>query len=496
VHLWEDGTEALRGSRTPDIVIVFMYALFFVPVIYASLNFGRAGAIPTAIWTAILALPSILFFHHGSDRWAEVLQHLTIIALAAVIATRVDREIAARHEAEQEGQARRLSEVKYRALFASAHDAIVVFSESGYVEEANAAAAELLSQPGGIAPGTPLSALVGAEQAAYLSAFASSGEVGGEDLRLTPRPGIERWVEPVWSAVRVAGGRPAIQVVFHDVTERRSAQQGLEAYARQIVAAQEEERKRIARDLHDGSLQSVVLLCRQIDQVESHAGELFEGLRRATSELRRIEEAGQAARRHRLLDGAATERALTTERLATIEASVAATASALAGEIETVHRSAETIADELRGFSWSLRPSILDDLGLVPAVEWLVHDLEDRTGTRGDFEVTGVERRLPAALEPGLFRIAQEALHNVERHAAAREVRVRLDFDLAAIHLSVADNGSGFPVQEGHTTSSLTGKLGLRGMRERARLLGGTVHITSTAGRGTQVDVSVPLPGG
>ena len=70
------------------------------------------------------------------------------------------------------------------------------------------------------------------------------------------------------------------------------------------------------------------------------------------------------------------------------------------------------------------------------------------------------------------------------------------DFDLAAIHLSVADNGSGFPVQEGHTTSSLTGKLGLRGMRERARLLGGTVHITSTAGRGTQVDVSVPLPGG
>ena len=476
VHLSEDGLEALHSRQSPDLFVVFMYALLMVPIIYASLNFGRAGAIPTAIWTAMLALPSMIFFHHGSDRVAEIIQHLTIIALAVVIATRVDREVAARREAEREGRARRLSEVKYRALFAGSGDAIVVFTSSGLIEEANDAAAELFERPGGIAPGTPLAALVGDPQARYLAECAAGTQIGSEDLPLITRSGGERWLEPVCSRVQVAGAPAAVQVVFRDVTERRSAQQGLEAYARQIVTAQEDERKRIARDLHDGSLQSVVLLCRRIDRFEAHTGDLFRRLQATI--------AGPGS------DG---ELARTPERQTAIAAALSETAGDLTGEIDGVHRAAETIAEELRGFSWRLRPSILDDLGLVPAVEWLVQDLQERTGIRGEFAVSGAERRLPAELEPGLFRIAQEALHNVERHAQASQVTVQLAFAPEEIDLIVADDGRGFPVQEGLTTTSLTGKLGLLGMRERARLLGGAVRITSRPGQGTQLEVRVPL---
>jgi PAS domain S-box-containing protein len=494
IHLSEDGLEALRGRAAPDLFVVFMYGIFFVPVIYASLNFGRAGAIPTAVWAAILAIPSILFFHSGADRFAEIVQHLTIIALAAVIASRVDREVEARRDAEREGLARKLSEAKYRTLFASARDAIVVFNADGIVEEANAAAAALFGQPEGTLPGTPVADLVGNDQAAYLTRLAASGEVGGDDLRLTPHPGVELWVEPVCNTVRIADDQSAAQVVFRDVTERRTALQGVQTYARQIVTAQEDERKRIARDLHDGSVQSVVLLCRQIDGLTERANRLIAGLRQEFVDLRLTAAGTAEPSRDQTSPAKRTRRPPLADRLVAAEAETDRVATAFERDLEAVHHAAEGIAQELRDFSWNLRPSILDDLGLVPAVEWLVHDLADRTGIRGEFGVTGVERRLPSQLEPGLFRIAQEALRNVERHAQAAGVTVHLAYEVEQVRLTVEDDGLGLSLAEGQTSSSLSGKLGLLGMRERARLLGGSVRIRSTPGHGTQVHVVVPLP--
>jgi PAS domain S-box-containing protein len=442
VHWGVEAFEVLTDHNI-GIFIVLMYAVYFVPVIYASLNFGREGAIPTALWAAMLALPPTFIWHHGADRLIDILQHLTIIALAVVIATRVDREVAARRETEREIAGRRISEAKYRGLFEAASEAIVVFDRSGYVREVNAAALELFEQTPDAAAGGLLRDTLGDENAKHLLRVGRGDEVISRDLRLVRENGVEVWLEPACSFVRANGDPELIQVLFRDVTEQRTRQRGLETYAQQIIRAQEEERRRIARDLHDGALQSLVLLFRQLDALETDRTQL----------------------------PGSTDHDLNKVRL-----------------------TMEAIADELRRFSRNLRPSILDDLGLAPAVRWLVNDLKHRTGLSGTLVVSGERFPLSADEELGLFRIAQEALHNVERHADASTVTVTLGYSEAAVTLTVQDDGKGISVADPIPASAASGNLGLLGMQERARLLGGTFEITASSGDGTRIHVSLPAP--
>ncbi len=441
IHLSFDGLEAYKGVRSPDLFVVLMYAILFVPVIYASLSFGREGAIPTAIWLATLALPSIIFFHHGLDRVAETVQHLTIISLAVFIASRVDREIDARSQAEAEAQARRMSEAMYRGLFESAGEAILVVAGTGEVLQANDLSSQLFDRPIAGARGTKLADLIGAPNATHLLEVGQNGEVFSQDISIQTGFGREFWVEPVCSVVENAAGQEVIQILMRDVTERRARQLGLETYARRITQAQEEERRRIARELHDSSLQSVVLLCRRLDLLEQSPD--------LTDEVRR----------------------------------------ALAASRE----SAETIADELRRFSRDLRPSILDDLGLVPALRWLARDLEDRTGVRVNLSADSSIARLSADVELGVFRMCQEALHNVERHAEACTVDISLSHDERQLTLTVADDGCGMSIDEAMANSIRGDKLGLLGMQERARLLDGTVQVASAHRSGTRIEINVPI---
>ncbi|HET9016052.1 MAG TPA: histidine kinase [Thermomicrobiaceae bacterium] len=436
-HVTIDALE-LSGIPAGDLPTVIMYAVYFVPVIYASLTFGREGAIPTALWLAVLALPTIIFVHHGSDRIAEAAQHATIVALTVLVADRVDREVAARRLAESEGLARQASEAKYRRLFEKAGEPILVVDQAGLVEEANAAAGELFERAPAALHGTPLHDLIGVEPAERLR---TGVDCDGEDFRLSPRVGLDLWVEPVCSPLQM-GEQPALQVLLRNVTERRARQRGLEDYARQIVRAQEEERQRIARELHDGSLQSIVMLCRQLDTLEMGGGELPAPVEERLEEAREL---------------------------------------------------AEAVAAELRRFSRDLRPSILDDLGLVPACRWLVGELGRRAHLRALVKVEGDERRLPAEVELGLFRIVQEALRNVERHSAATAASLTLSFREMGVRVIVEDDGVGFP-SDALPAPGVSGKLGLLGMRERARLLGATIRVTSAPGTGTRIDVAVPSP--
>ncbi len=440
IHLGFDGLEAYRDVRSPDLFVVLMYAILFVPVIYASVSFGRDGAIPTAICLAALALPSIIFFHHGLDRVAEAVQHLTIIALAVFIASRVDREVDARRQAETEGRARLVSEAMYRGLFESAAEAILVVDSAGQVLQANDASSRLFDRPVAGARGTQLAELVGASNAAHLLEVGKNGEVFSQDISIQSGFGRELWVEPVCSVVANGLDEGEIQILLRDVTERRARQLGLETYARRIIQAQEEERRRIARELHDSSLQSVVLLCRQLDVLE-----------------------------------------LGSDLPDTVQKALTAT-----------RESAEGIADELRRFSRDLRPSVLDDLGLVPALRWLASDLEDRTGVRVNLDVDGSIARLAPDTELGVFRMCQEALHNVERHAAASSVVICLSRDANHLKLSIADDGRGMRSDEFPSAPMRSGKLGLVGLRERARLLDGTVKVVSAPGQGTRVEILVP----
>jgi len=135
---------------------------------------------------------------------------------------------------------------------------------------------------------------------------------------------------------------------------------------------------------------------------------------------------------------------------------------------------------------------VLDDLGLVPALEWLTGGMEKQHGVATKFGVTGRQRRLTADKELVIFRIAQEALSNVRRHSQATTVNMSLDFADDALTLVISDNGRGFYLPQRASDLVLYGKLGVVGMRERARLVGGTIVIQSDVGCGTTVTLRVP----
>ena len=150
---------------------------------------------------------------------------------------------------------------------------------------------------------------------------------------------------------------------------------------------------------------------------------------------------------------------------------------------------------ELHEVLSDLRPSILDNLGLVPALRGQVQGFEARTGTHVQLRVDGKTRRLKPDVETTVFRIAQEALTNVTRHAAADSVTICLTFAPESVTLQVADNGRGFDPDAalaGHHDAPPA--WGLMGMQERAGLVGGTSRISSQPGQGTTVEVVVPNP--
>jgi len=269
------------------------------------------------------------------------------------------------------------------------------------------------------------------------------GAYEAEDWFPTLR-GSGRWLHFTASPIRDNGGEiiGAIETL-EDVTERKNAEENLRNYLQEITRAQEEERKRIARELHDDTAQDLVVLARQLDSfVVSAINNLsaedisyLEGLRQQTE---------------RILDG--------------------------------VHR-----------FSQDLRPSVLDDLGLVPALEWLTSDLTEHLGIAVEMKVLGSVRRFPPEMELVLFRIAQEALRNVWKHSGASRAGVTLEFDDSKAILTVKDEGNGFELPERMDNLTVAGKLGLAGMQERARLIGGSLRLDSKPGKGTTVTLEVPV---
>ena len=147
--------------------------------------------------------------------------------------------------------------------------------------------------------------------------------------------------------------------------------------------------------------------------------------------------------------------------------------------------------NEVRRFTLDLRPAMLDDLGLVPALRWLTDRLADGDGLEAQVRVLGEERRLSREAELALFRIAQEALSNIRKHARASTAMVTLEFGAQKVTMSVSDDGRGFefPPTSNHFASQ--GKLGLAGISARVQMLGGTHMIESKPGKGTVVKVEV-----
>jgi signal transduction histidine kinase len=152
------------------------------------------------------------------------------------------------------------------------------------------------------------------------------------------------------------------------------------------------------------------------------------------------------------------------------------------------------IGREVRTLALQLRPSALDDLGLIATLANYVEQWSARVLIAVDFHTTGMEeRRLPSSIETALYRIVQEALTNVLKHAQATSVSLIIDRRAEAVHMIVEDDGVGFDVAAARSIAHTEQRLGLVGMDERVAQLGGTLTIESALGRGTTVFVRIPL---
>ncbi|HUT96831.1 MAG TPA: ATP-binding protein [Dehalococcoidales bacterium] len=255
--------------------------------------------------------------------------------------------------------------------------------------------------------------------------------------------GSGRWLHFTASPIKNESGEiiGAIETL-EDVTERENAEKGLRNHLQEITRAQEEERRRIARELHDETAQDLVIILRQVDELMAGADKLSPESSALLDELR--------LKTKEILDG--------------------------------VHR-----------FSQDLRPSVLDDLGLIPALEWLAADLTRHFVIAVEMKVLGSVRRLLPEIELVVFRIAQEALRNVWKHSGATKARVTLKFGDDKAVLTVEDEGKGFEMPGKMDDLTVAGKLGLTGMRERAQLIGGKLSLQSEPGKGTTVTLEFPL---
>jgi PAS domain S-box-containing protein len=422
--------EGLHVVDLPSALYLVPVTFYLIPVVYAALNFGVRGSVPTALWCTVLTLPNLLIWHTGLQREGVIVQLIAICVIAVFVGVRVDHESRARQEAESRARAHLAAEQRYRSLFDHVADPILLLDASGEIVEVNDAAARLFGMPHESLPGRQVDSIVGSELAAVCLGAEPSGA-----LRLSPVGGQSSWVEPRPIRISDPDGRALILIVLRDVTLRYERERALEGYTRQALVAREEERRRIARDLHDGPLQSLVLLMRKLDLVD----ELVEPV--------------------------------VTESL---------------GEARGI---AEGVAGELRRFSRELRPSVLDDLGLAAALKAEATALARRSDLSVECRVTGAMRRLAPELELTFLRIEQEALHNIERHARATSARVHLAFARAAVRLSVEDNGSGVEHLPPPSELLAAGKMGIVGMQERAHAAGATLRVDRSALGGTRVEL-------
>ncbi len=254
----------------------------------------------------------------------------------------------------------------------------------------------------------------------------------------------------------LAAGEPgALERPVGGIAEIESLQQTLRQMAQQIHAdqeairrylgaltrSQEDERRRLARELHDETIQSLIALDQRVQLAQKALG------------------------------GSAPAVA---ERLAELRAMTA------------------TLLEEVRRVIRALRPIYLEDLGLLPALEMLVRDLEKTAGVQARFTVEGEPARLAPEREIAVYRVVQEALSNIARHAAAEAAQVRVVFGGGEMSVRVHDNGRGFVAPRQPGDLSARGHYGLIGMHERAEHVGGRLTIQARPGQGTTVEVRVP----
>ncbi len=352
------------------------------------------------------------------------------------------RDVTAKARAEQEN-ARLLARLS--GLLDSAMDAIIAIDESQCIVLYNRAAEAVFGWRVDQVMGQPLDKLIPERfrqrHAQHVKRFATVGVTSrrmadGTVLHGQRASGEEFPIEASISQLDTSEGK-LLTVIVRDITEKVRAQEELSAFAAEAHATLENEKKRVARELHDDLAQALTALKMDAIWVQ---GKLPAGSEAASSKL--------------------------DEMLAVLDGTVAAT----------------------RRIAADLRPLLLDDLGLASAVEWLVQSFIQRSGIACSLSVEE-DMELHEPYATAVFRILQEVLANVGKHARASHAAVDIARNADALVLRVSDDGRGFSLTEPRKPESL----GLMGLRERVRLLKGSMEIDSAPGRGTRISVRIPV---
>ncbi|MFC1975933.1 response regulator [Chloroflexota bacterium] len=231
--------------------------------------------------------------------------------------------------------------------------------------------------------------------------------------------------------------------LFEAVSQQREQ---LRTLARRLAEVQEAERKQLAQELHDEMGQALTAISINLAAIEKE-----------------LPPEGPPRIRERLAEASS----LTDQTL-----------------------------EQVRELSLDLRPSILDDLGLVPTLNWYVKRYADRVNVKTEFEVSGLEERLPPEVATALYRVVQEALTNVARHAQASTVRLHLLGQDSSVVAVIEDDGQGFDVAEVANRTASEHGAGLLGIRERVTFLGGSFDIQTSPAQGTRLSIEIPWPDG
>ena len=339
------------------------------------------------------------------------------------------------------------SERSYRELFEAALDAIWVHDLKGNIIKANKATEKLTGLSSKELTKENMQGFLskeGLRLAEEVLRKLMKGEVIAQpyEQQLVRKDGTEATLKITTSPIFSDGKLVAFQNIARDITKEKQMQENLRYYLQEITRAQEEERKRIARELHDSTAQTLIALLHQLDNLLSEKAEM--PVREAKA-------------------------------------------------LWSFYEDIRDILREVRRFSRDLRPSILDDLGLLPALEWVTGELQKEYGVYTTLKVTGSERRFSPEAELTLFRIVQEALRNIAKHAQASKTEVRLQFDKQKIRLTISDDGAGFKPPESLGDLLRSGKLGLAGIRERVQLLHGSLKLNSETGKGTTLIIRASI---
>jgi PAS domain S-box-containing protein len=335
----------------------------------------------------------------------------------------------------------------YRVLIESMNEGALTLTADKMILYANQCFAKMVKCPLEQVTGSSFRRFLSAADRATLRLLLKRADKSGSKIQVRLKAGDGSQIPTHLSIRPLAknGSKSAtFGIVVTDMTEARRNEEMLRALTHRVVQVQEAERGRVALELHDNITQH---LCAVLARWQSLANKL---------------PAGEKASR---------------------------------GEVVKLSEMLGQTVEEVQRIARNLRPSVLDELGLVPALRATCREFTDRTGVSLKLACKPLTARLPAEGELALYRILQKALENVEKHARARHVTVCLR-QRAFVQLTINDDGIGFDPDHHAARRKGKGGLGLLSMRERATYVGGDFKIKSVRGAGTKIEVLIPLPPG